>query len=171
MIRTLALINFMPLLNITAGTCQSLGLSPGCCNPTSVSSCYVPAGTCYCDPTCHINGDCCSDVTRSQCPARSQRVSLRGESVTPSVYKLLKEKRACNCHMLCVSQLQLYSKIQQTKFVTVTDDYYNSCCLDCTMHIVDYYYNRIVSGPQAPSFQILLEGWENLGTTQASSEC
>ena len=83
-------VNFMPslidiIIIIPAGICQSLGFSPGCCSLAS-SPCYVPTATCYCDPSCHIYGDCCSDVTLTLCSARSQRVSrtLKGESDPPS---------------------------------------------------------------------------------------
>ena len=61
------------MVTLTGRTCQFLGFSPGCCSISPSSSCYVPEATCYCDPTCHANGDCCIDVTIMQCPARTQR--------------------------------------------------------------------------------------------------
>ena len=77
---TYTLINFMPLIIIIpARTCQSLGLNPGCCSLAS-STCYVPAATCYCDPSCHTEEDCCFDVTLTQCLARTQSMSQRGET-------------------------------------------------------------------------------------------
>ena len=61
----------------SGGTCASAGHTNGCCvlqdGDQAENSCSVdiPAGgECHCDLSCHIYGDCCSDIESIQCFAR-----------------------------------------------------------------------------------------------------
>ena len=61
------------------GSCLALNLSySGCCVSSLSPSCSNNG--CYCDKSCHIYGDCCSDVADIGC----QDVSSSSHTPTPT---------------------------------------------------------------------------------------
>lgn len=52
--------------------CRASGRDNGCCNPNTAAGCFVPGGSCYCDPVCHTFSDCCVDVVNKQCSSSAR---------------------------------------------------------------------------------------------------
>ena len=55
----------IPLTCIPTGSCVLAGYTE-CCNDSVCLG--QPVEDCYCDPTCHVFGDCCEDINAT-CPA------------------------------------------------------------------------------------------------------
>uniref|UniRef100_A0A1X7U1B7 Deleted in malignant brain tumors 1 protein n=1 Tax=Amphimedon queenslandica TaxID=400682 RepID=A0A1X7U1B7_AMPQE len=51
-----------------AGSCVSLGFN-GCCSLSNYPSCIGSDGICFCDISCYLFGDCCSDIQNIGCYA------------------------------------------------------------------------------------------------------
>lgn len=65
--------NSLACIDTGAVNCKGAGWT-SCCR---VGECYVPDKNCFCDFTCHMFGDCCSDIDAT-CPqtAKSQGMPL-----------------------------------------------------------------------------------------------
>ena len=53
-----------PLANPT--TCAAAGFTSGCCSESG-NKCYISAGKCWCDASCHRFGNCCPDISSIGC--------------------------------------------------------------------------------------------------------
>ena len=52
---------------IAPSTCSAAGYTGGCCDS---GNCFVAAGNCYCNASCHLNGNCCPDIADIGCAGK-----------------------------------------------------------------------------------------------------